>query len=764
MQQGPDLGPFVRCSSLNSIPVRLEVVNNTNTHVRVKSFLVLQPGGHQPSLELTTSPRSSLVDLPPNSTFVFSVVWAPRHPNVFKLHVGRVRIRYGGFETWTEKVSLETGPVGANAAGLQQAKQKAPYEPRQAPRRLPPQWLSSAGRGGRPGGVKVRLREVPLVTAEPNHGLFTTPLTPHNYVAKFTALVHLEEKEERRELESFGLNDASPRSVPEPHFARFAVPGLREDALSVQVGDSVFVALSDPNVQGRVQGKRGAVEAVGRDDVMVSVMGLRFRMEAKYDVFFLPNRFSVLMKHHALRAVQLNPRLMRRLFPVAGPLPPVRRNFAPPSQALNDRQLLALDAIRTMDAAHSSGQHRAQPFVLFGPPGTGKTRTLVTAAVVLLDARQGTRILMVAHSNSAVDTLLERLLALAPQHAVGVVRLLAARREIAPNLSAFARLACEDQTWNAVKCARVVLATCTTAGKLSGDTSLPPFTHVLFDEAGQAPEPDSLCALAFNFASRSLVVLAGDHKQLGPVVLSPTAKDPGRLDVSLMERVMDASPYRPLANGSYDARYVVQLTDNYRSHPDIIHVPSDLFYNGTLRAVNGAARLALCQWRQLPRRGAPILLRHIVGKEDREARNPSWFNLSESNAVVDYVAALVDEALVAPEDVAVISPYRGQCRKLRIMLDAREARLHDVQVGTVEVFQGKEARVVILSSVRSSETAAREDAARHVGFLNNPKRFNTAVTRAMELLIVVGNVAVLECDRHWGALVAWGRDRGLVVV
>ena len=91
----------------------------------------------------------------------------------------------------------------------------------------------------------------------------------------------------------------------------------------------------------------------------------------------------------------------------------------------------------------------------------------------------------------------------------------------------------------------------------------------------------------------------------------------------------------------------------------------------------------------------------------------------------------------------------------------------------MEVFQGQESRVIVLTTVRSvaespldargADAKATAEARRHVGFLANPRRFNTAVTRAMELLIVVGNVAVLEADVCWGALVRWCRARGAVL-
>ena len=95
----------------------------------------------------------------------------------------------------------------------------------------------------------------------------------------------------------------------------------------------------------------------------------------------------------------------------------------------------------------------------------------------------------------------------------------------------------------------------------------------------------------------------------------------------------------------------------------------------------------------------------------------------------------------------------AQVQRIRARLI--KANLGGVKVGSTEMFQGQERRVIILSTVRSSEDYVEYDARHNLGFLDNPKRFNVAITRACALLIVIGNPAVLAVDKkHWGALQA----------
>ena len=150
----------------------------------------------------------------------------------------------------------------------------------------------------------------------------------------------------------------------------------------------------------------------------------------------------------------------------------------------------------------------------------------------------------------------------------------------------------------------------------------------------------------------------------------------------------------------------------------------------------------------------------MEGLDEREANSPSWFNAIEAATVLDLVRSALDHrrAAVKPKDIGVISPYAKQVQKIRRLLE--KYGLGDVDVGSVEQFQGQERTVIILSTVRSSLEHAALDAQQALGFLANPKRFNVAITRARSLLCIVGNPHVLVRDSYWGALLRYAVQNG----
>jgi hypothetical protein len=176
-------------------------------------------------------------------------------------------------------------------------------------------------------------------------------------------------------------------------------------------------------------------------------------------------------------------------------------------------------------------------------------------------------------------------------------------------------------------------------------------------------------------------------------------------------------------------------------------------------------------WEELPTAGVPLFFNGMVGKDMREGSSPSWFNPDEIVAVVKLVQKLLKPhamgrggAPLKAEHIGVITPYK-QVQRLRERLV--KANLSAVKVGSTEMFQGQERRVIIISTVRSSEDYVGFDVRHQLGFLDNPKRFNVAITRAQALLVVVGNPSVLTLDPHWRELirlaVAKGAYRGVAL-
>uniref|UniRef100_A0A3Q2E4J8 Putative helicase mov-10-B.2 n=1 Tax=Cyprinodon variegatus TaxID=28743 RepID=A0A3Q2E4J8_CYPVA len=176
---------------------------------------------------------------------------------------------------------------------------------------------------------------------------------------------------------------------------------------------------------------------------------------------------------------------------------------------------------------------------------------------------------------------------------------------------------------------------------------------------------------------------------------------------SLLERLMTDFPLYQKNEGVYNNLYVTKLLRNYRSHPAILKIPNELFYDGELQAcAEEYSRKLYCNWEHLPKQGFPVIFHGVKGLETRESSSPSFFNV----------------------------------------------------VGSVEEFQGQERRVILVSTVRSSPRYFDIDKNFSLGFVKNEKRFNVAVTRAKALLIVVGNPLVLNADSTWARFIKYCKD------
>jgi len=304
---------------------------------------------------------------------------------------------------------------------------------------------------------------------------------------------------------------------------------------------------------------------------------------------------------------------------------------------------------------------------------------------------------------------------------------------------------------------------------VSGEIPDQHFTHVFIDEAGHSLQPECLVPLAGLFSTETpgggQLVLAGDPQQLGPILRSPIAIKYG-LGMSLLEWMMTKVPFygRILQDeedelGDYNPLIITKLLKNYRSHPSILELPNEMFYDDELEpSADKLKRESLCNWSRLPCKGFPIIFDGIKGRDMREEKSPSFFNPEEAAVVLQYVKDLKDARgiNVLPSQIGIISPYRKQVQKIWTLLN--KANITDVKVGSVEEFQGQERRVIIISTVRSSQEYLQLDAQFKLGFLKNPKRFNVAITRAQALLIVVGNPHVLCKDRHWNRFIQFCID------
>lgn len=460
--------------------------------------------------------------------------------------------------------------------------------------------------------------------------------------------------------------------------------------------------------------------------------------EHLYNIQFTYNRINMRRLYWAVdEAMNLETTI---LFPS---LNPNRRQiqtirFVPITRVLNEEQIFAVQMIL--------GCRGVSPYVIHGPPGTGKTMIIAEAILQLYTSRRNARILVCTPSNSAADHILQKLLKEKAAKLIEdeIFRLNASSRpyeDINPDLLPFC---CFDEVEHIFRIPplrllmryRILISTYMSAVNLFAEgIDRGQFSHIFLDEAGQASEPETLVPVSSFCKRHTVVVLAGDPMQLGPIVYSKRAKCYG-MEKSYLERLSNSEPY-----SSGNKNYVTKLVRNYRCRPEILHLPSTLFYDGELIACKDESRFLKSPADLLLNNDFPILFIGIQGCDEREGNNPSWFNRIEASKVGEVIEKLMKSGKLSQEDIGIITPYRQQVLKLRKALEILE--MFDIKVGSVEQFQGQERQVIVVSTVRSTVRHNEFDRVHCLGFLSNPKRFNVAMTRAISLLIVVGNPHII---------------------
>ena len=134
-------------------------------------------------------------------------------------------------------------------------------------------------------------------------------------------------------------------------------------------------------------------------------------------------------------------------------------------------------------------------------------------------------------------------------------------------------------------------------------------------------------------------------------------------EVSLIERYMETCDIYRRCDDIYDPRFVTKLVCNYRSHPAILKLPNECFYDDELKpCADKLLRESLCQWEWLPHKGFPLIFHGVVGSDMREESSPSFFNPTEVAVVMDYIDKLLATRglKITETDIGIISPYRKQ--------------------------------------------------------------------------------------------------------
>jgi regulator of nonsense transcripts 1 len=408
-----------------------------------------------------------------------------------------------------------------------------------------------------------------------------------------------------------------------------------------------------------------------------------------------------------------------------------------------------------------------------GPPGTGKTVTSATIIYHLAKVNGG-QVLVCAPSNVAVDQLCERI------HRTGlkVVRLTAKSREDAESSVAFLSLheqvRMNDSNLELMKLSQlknelgelssqdekkfksltraaereilnnadVICCTCVGAG----DPRLAKmkFRTVLIDESTQSAEPECMIPLVLGCKQ---VVLVGDHQQLGPVIMNKKAAKAG-LNQSLFERLVTLG-LQP-----------IRLNVQYRMHPCLSEFPSNMFYEGSLQnGVTMQQRLRRDVDFPWPVMDTPMMFWSNLGNEEISASGTSYLNRTEAQNVEKIVTRFF-KAGVQPQDIGVITPYEGQrsyvVSSMQNTGTFKKENYKEVEVASVDAFQGREKDFIVLSCVRSNDHQG-------IGFLSDPRRLNVALTRAKYGLVILGNPKVLSKHPLWHHLLLHFKERNCLV-
>lgn len=436
---------------------------------------------------------------------------------------------------------------------------------------------------------------------------------------------------------------------------------------------------------------------------------------------------------------------------------PVSRGAAQPVSLpwLNHAQEHAVsEVLRARDVA-----------VVHGPPGTGKTTTLVEAVCEVL--RRENQVLICAQSNMAVDWISEKLI----ERGVSVLRvgnplrmtdemlahsyerrfsdhpdyphLWALRRQIR-QLYALPRRSRSASFRSKIDALREKASslewrirqqlfeetravTCTLAGSASQLLDGLHFHTLFIDEAAQALE--AACWIAIRRADR--IVLAGDHQQLPPTVKCPAAAR-GGLSRTMMEQIVSHCP-----------ETVTLLDVQYRMNETLMTFPSRWFYGGRVKSAPEVRHRGILDF-DVPATWIDTDYLDDAGQEEFVGEGYGRVNKAEAELTLqvlrDYIRRIGPDRMMDERiDFGIISPYRAQVQFLRRLLrhdeELRPFR-QMMTVNTVDGFQGQERDVVLISLVRANDKG-------QIGFLGDLRRMNVAMTRARMKLIILGHVPTL---------------------
>lgn len=605
-----------------------------------------------------------------------------------------------------------------------------------------------------------------LVNSEVLH----STLTKFNYQDYFHSLLFIEEEQALENLKSacvFGVT-----------FSKFHKPGpsncwyatiddshLEGSVLSPEMFRPSVDLLAI--VAGQDRGYCGTIHRYSAKKLYINFVGTFDGSHGPVDLKFQLDRASFQRYH---RIIDLFPEVPQKvLFPSESD---IQNHLLPEAMSplVNQLNIAQRSALRHI--LSNVGQISSPPYLVWGGPGTGKTTTLVCTILAALKARKQTRIIVGTVTNAAADLIVQRL----AQHLscnefseFKMFRSLAKRRrieDVSQYALPFAAYDQENELFlpsppndpHFASC-NIVVTTLSNASSLyQTGVRRDAFDLVLLDECSQASEPASLCLIGPFVSEKTTLAMFGDHKQLGPYVESKRAQE--ALSLSLFGRLMECPIYRANGQGEHDPRLCTMLNEAHRCHPAILKVSNDLYYAGKLKPTESEASTSLAHSPLLIKDGVPLIFDQVQGVHQREGGSESTFNAHEAQRVFEWTQKLLQSGIPGNE-IGIITPYNKQKEKLKSIF-ARYDLDAQIDIGSVESFQGQERKVIVVSTVRGFPQNDFMGTQTDVGdFVGDERRFNVALTRAKSLLIVVGNPQVLAKSPCWLAFINHCKDQGV---
>ncbi|KAK2889663.1 hypothetical protein Q8A67_015038 [Cirrhinus molitorella] len=414
----------------------------------------------------------------------------------------------------------------------------------------------------------------------------------------------------------------------------------------------------------------------------------------------------------------------------------------PHTGELNEKQQAAMNFVLGVSDNRSS----IPPLLIYGPFGTGKTRTLAKMTQALVQQPQN-KILICTHTNSSADLYVKGHFHeyATVHHEARPLRIKAKEINLrsTDNITIqYCHLSRDGNQFEfpdkAVLDSTRIIITTTAVARFFHDMKLPEnyFSHILIDEASQMLECEALMALGLA-GKNTRVVLAGDHMQMGPKLFS--VEQDKCSEHTLLNRLFY---YYQAENGDLAKQSRIIFTENYRSTKDIVDFVSMHFYVGKSDVIKARGNVP-------PHPHQPALQFHHVRGECRlDPISMSWFNAEQIQRVVDIVQGIMKEwpqewGEQDPQSVCVLSQGR---QVLEIRQKLRQLGLRSLIVENADNVQGKQFRVIVISTVHTKDSRQEMDRT-CLEFFNDMRVLNTVMTRAQSQIFVVGDAAALSCQQ-----------------